>query len=287
MTTATPPPAILLTGASGGIGSACAKTLAHKGFHVYAGVRASTPALDATGITQIPLDVTDPDSVTAAAEEVGKRQDGAGLYALINNAGVLVQGPAELVPDREWQRQFEVNVHGAVRVTQAFLPALRAGGGRIVNISAASARVALPFLGPIAASKAALESISDALRVELAPWGIPVSVVQPGAMRTAIFDKASAAAEDALAHGDPRAVARYEQQRIAFEKAVAGQRFSPVETVVEVIRKAVEARRPKAYYTAGPDARQAVWLARIPPRLRDGLLIRALGLSGIEPARAH
>ncbi|WP_067826549.1 SDR family oxidoreductase [Nocardia inohanensis] len=287
MTTATPPRAILLTGASGGIGTACAQALADKGFHVYAGVRAATPALDATGITQIPLDVTDPDSVATAATEVVKRQDGAGLYALINNAGVLIQGPAELVPPQEWQRQFEVNVHGAVRVTQAFLPALREGGGRIVNISAASARVALPFLGPIAASKAALESISDALRVELAPWRIPVSVIQPGAMRTTIFDKANAAAEAALAHSDPRSVALYEQQRIAFEKAVAGQRFSPVEKVVTVIRKAVEARRPKAYYTAGPDARQAVWLARIPARLRDRLLIGALGLSGIEPALAH
>ncbi|MFB7717410.1 SDR family oxidoreductase [Nocardia sp. NPDC056100] len=276
--------AVLITGATGGIGKAAVIALADKGFHVYAGVRTETPELDVTGVTQIRVDVTDPDSIAAAVDEVAKRQDGAGLYALINNAGVLVQGPVELVPAAELRRQFQVNVGGPVQMIQGFLPLLRAGGGRIINISAASARVSLPFLGPIAASKAALESFSDALRVELTPWGIPVSVIQPGAMRTEIFAKSGAAAQEARAEADPRTVALYEQQLIALDKVMAAQRFAPVDIAVTVIVKAVESRAPKPYYTAGSDARQAVWLSRLSPRLRDRLIAHALGVSGIQAA---
>ncbi|GAB0103746.1 SDR family NAD(P)-dependent oxidoreductase [Nocardia sp. JMUB6875] len=286
MTTATSTRAILLTGASGGIGRSCALSLAAKGFHVYAGVRTVTPDLDATGITQLTLDVTDSDSVEAAAEQVAKHQDGQGLYAVINNAGVLVQGPTELVPIDEWHRQFEVNVHGPVRVIQQFLPLLRTGGGRIVNVSAASARVGFPFLGPIGASKAALESYSESLRVELAPWRIPVSIVQLGAMRTEIFAKSAAAAEAALAQADPRRVALYNRQLAAFDQATAGQRYAPVEVAATAITRAVEARRPRPLYVAGSDARLAVWLSRIPARLRDSVFQHALGLSGIEPVPA-
>ncbi|WP_194853187.1 SDR family oxidoreductase [Nocardia sp. SYP-A9097] len=277
--------AVLITGATGGIGKAAAIALADKGFHIYAGVRTATPELDVNGITQIRIDVTDTDSIAAAVAAVTKRQDGAGLYALINNAGVLVQGPVELVPPAELRRQFQVNVAGPVQMIQAFLPLLREGGGRIINISAASARVSPPFLGPIGASKAALESFSDSLRVELAPWGIPVSVIQPGAMRTEIFAKSGAAAQESLAQTDPRRVALYERQFVALDKAMAGQRFAPVDVVVGVIRAAVVARSPKAYYTAGSDARQAVWLSRLSPRLRDRLVARVLGVSGIQPTR--
>ncbi|MFE3023994.1 SDR family NAD(P)-dependent oxidoreductase [Nocardia tengchongensis] len=287
MTAPTNGRAILLTGANGGIGRACAQALAAKGFHVYAGVRTPAPELDATGITQIVLDVTDSGSVAAAADQVAKHRDGQGLHAVINNAGVLVQGPTEVVPIDEWHRQFEVNVHGPVRVIQAFLPLLRAGGGRIVNVSAGSARVAFPFLGPIGASKSALESYSESLRVELAPWRIPVSIVQPGAMRTEIFAKSTASAEAALAEADPSTVALYERQLVAFDTAAAGQRYAPPEVAAAAIVRAVQARRPKAFYTAGSDARLAIWLARIPARLRDRVFQRALGLSGIEPALAH
>ncbi|MGW4247130.1 SDR family oxidoreductase [Nocardia sp. NPDC004722] len=284
MTPATHPRAVLLTGASGGIGRACALALATKGFHVYAGVRTATPELDATGITQLTLDVTDSDGVAAAAEQVAKQQDGQGIHAVVNNAGVLVQGPTELVPISEWHRQFEVNVYGPVRVIQAFGPLLRAGGGRVVNVSAASARVPFPFLGPIGASKAALESYSESLRVELAPWRVPVSIVQLGAMRTEIFTKSAAAADIALTQADPRTVALYRRQLAAFEQAAARQRYAPVGVAVSAIVRAVEARRPRARYVAGTDARLAVWLSRIPARWRDRVFERALGLSGLEPA---
>ncbi|NUW32615.1 SDR family NAD(P)-dependent oxidoreductase [Nonomuraea sp. SMC257] len=192
---------------------------------------------------------------------------------------MIVQGPLELVPEAELRRQFEVNVYGPANVMRAFLPLVRKGKGRIVNISAPTARTAIPFLAPISASKAALESLSDAARVELAPWDIPVVLIQPGAMATAIFDKAGAAARTALAEAPAERRTLYGKQLEALDKMLAGQRLSPVTAVVDAIVRAVEARRPRPRYVVGADARALVMLSRLPTRLRDKLLTRTLGLA--------
>jgi NAD(P)-dependent dehydrogenase (short-subunit alcohol dehydrogenase family) len=269
---------VLLTGAAGGIGRAAVQALAVRGFRVYAAVRPhSQPAFD-QDVSVIPLDVTDADSVAAAAKTI-EAAEPDGLYALINNAGLIVQGPLELVPPAELHRQFAVNVYGPALVTQAFLPLLRKGHGRIVNISAPTARVAVPYAGPIGASKAALESLSTALRAELAPWHIPVIVIQPGGTDTAIFAKAGVAAEAAMTAAHPDLVALYQPQLAAVGKAMARMRSGPADAVAKVIVTAVEASRPKLLYTAGRDARMAAVLARIPARPRARLMARALGLS--------
>jgi NAD(P)-dependent dehydrogenase (short-subunit alcohol dehydrogenase family) len=269
---------VLLTGAAGGIGRAAVEALAARGFRVYAAVRPhSHPSFD-QNVCVIPLDVTDAASVAAAAKTLEAAEPG-GLYALINNAGLIVQGPLELVPPAELHRQFAVNVYGPALVTQAFLPLLRAGHGRIINISAPTARVAAPFASPIGASKAALESLSTAQRAELAPWHIPVIVIQPGGTDTAIFAKAGAAAEAAMAAADPDLVALYQPQLAAVTKAMARMRPGPVDPVAKMIVTAVEARRPKLVYLAGRDARLAAILARIPARPRARLIDRAMGLT--------
>jgi NAD(P)-dependent dehydrogenase (short-subunit alcohol dehydrogenase family) len=269
--------AVLLTGAAGGIGRAAVQALTVRGFRVYAAVRPnSQPAFDQNARV-IPLDVTDPDSVADAAKTIDAAEDG-GLHALINNAGLIVQGPLELVPPAELHRQFAVNVYGPALVTQAFLPVLRKGHGRIINISAPTARVAVPFAGPIGASKAALESLSAALRMELAPWHIPVIVIQPGGTDTEIFGKAGTAAEAAMAAADPDLVALYQSQLDAVAKAMSRMRPGPVDAVAKVIVTAVEARRPKLLYLAGRDARLAGILARIPARPRARILARLMGL---------
>jgi NAD(P)-dependent dehydrogenase (short-subunit alcohol dehydrogenase family) len=200
-TTSEHPRAVLLTGAAGGVGRALTHALVGRGYLVYAAARRrDDPRLvDDPRVRSVELDVTDPDSVGRAAAEVAAAQEGRGLHGVVNNAGAIVQGPVELVAPADLRAQFDVNVVGPATVLGEFLPLLRTGRGRVVNISAATARVAVPMMGPISASKAALESLSDALRVELAPWGIPVSVIEPGAMDTAIFAKASAQAEGALA----------------------------------------------------------------------------------------
>ncbi|HEX2316105.1 MAG TPA: SDR family NAD(P)-dependent oxidoreductase, partial [Thermomonospora sp.] len=277
--------AILVTGATGGIGSALVRALADRGHTVYAGTRGDLPErLAHPRVRALRLDVTDERAVAEAAAEVRTLQGGRGLHAVVNNAGLIVQGPLELVPPDELRRQLEVNVLGPAVVTRAFLPTLREGHGRVINVSAASARTALPYLGPISASKAALESLSDALRVELAPWGVPVSVVRPGAVATGIFGKAETAARVALTQADPAAVDLYRPWLEAMERAMAGQSLAPVDGVVRTLVRAVEARRPRRHYTAGRDARLLVLLSRMPGRLRDRMVASALGLSRVAAA---
>jgi NAD(P)-dependent dehydrogenase (short-subunit alcohol dehydrogenase family) len=233
----------------------------------------------------VPLDVTDPDSVAAAARAVADEQRGAGLHAVINNAGVIVSGPLELIPPAELHRQFAVNVYGPALVTSEFLPLLRQGKGRVVNISAPTARVAIAYAGGISASKAALESLSTAARVELAPWRIPVIIVVPGAMATDIFVKSAAMAKVAFDEAPPERVALYRAQLDAVDAALARQRNAPAETAARVVVKATEARRPKLRYTAGADARLAGLLSRLPGRTRDRLITRTLGLHAVPAGR--
>ncbi|OHV44422.1 hypothetical protein BCD48_02500 [Pseudofrankia sp. BMG5.36] len=277
-------PAVLVTGAAGGIGTAITETLARRGLHVYAAVRGGGEHLKGLpNVDIVGLDVTDRGSVRAAAEQVTAARRDRGLRAVVNNAGVIVHGPVELVAAAELERQFAVNVFGAVEVAQAFLPLLRAGRGRLVNISAPSASVAIPFAGPISASKAALDSFSDAARVELAPWGIHVVTVVPGAIETPIFTKADAAAQAALRDADPGKVALYSRQLEAVAGAQAAMRTSKPQTVADTVLRAIEASKPKAYYLANADARAAAMLSRLPTRTKDRLLTRMLGLRKTAP----
>jgi NAD(P)-dependent dehydrogenase (short-subunit alcohol dehydrogenase family) len=161
---------VFVTGASTGIGRATALELARRGWAVLAGLR--RPAELGPGITPVELDVTSPAQVAALR--------GRPLDALVNNAGIAVTGPLEYLPLEELREQLEVNTVGQLAVIQACLPALRAARGRIVNVSSVSGRIAFPTYGPYAASKFALEALSDSLRRELRGSGVDVVVVQPG-----------------------------------------------------------------------------------------------------------
>ncbi len=273
--------AVLITGAATGIGAAAARKLGERGYRVFAGVHTTPPASSAAGIETIPMDVTDPDGIAAAAATVRERIGTGGLRAVVNNAGVIVRGALELVPPRELKRQFAINTLGPVYVTQAFLPLLRAGRGRLINISAPTARVPVPFLGPIGASKAALKSLSAALRGELAAWGIPVVLVEPGGTDTQIFASATAAAEAALAAGDPARVALYRPHLEAFAKAAAKQSLGPVEPVADAVVTAIEARRPKRRYSSGNGVRLFGTLSHAPIGLRERLVASAFGLNRV------
>src|SRR5258708_33287478 len=180
---------VVATGASTGIGEACALRLDRRGFHVFAGVRREVDGgalkQKASGrLTPILLDVTDASSIKSAAAAVAASLDEEGLSGLVNNAGIAIAGPLEFLPIDELRRQFEVNVIGQIAVTQAFLPLLRKGHGRIVNMGSISGRLAFPLLGPYAASKFALRALTTALRMELRPWGIPVSIIEPSGIAT-------------------------------------------------------------------------------------------------------
>jgi NAD(P)-dependent dehydrogenase (short-subunit alcohol dehydrogenase family) len=271
--------AVLVTGSTGGIGTATVRRLQSRGFTVYAGARGR--AEFEPGVRVLPLDVADPDSVAAAAKRVSAEVDG--LWAVINNAGVIVQGPLELVPADEWRRQLEVNTLGPASVVREFLPLVRAGRGRIVNVSASTGRVAMPLLGALSASKAGLEALSNALRLELAAWKIPVVVIEPGTTETEIFARAGAAADASLQRADRERVELYHAHLAAYEKAMSRFKPGPVEKVAEVIVRAVEARRPHRRYAVAEARTLGAILPKLPAGLRDRVLSSAVGLNGIKP----
>jgi NAD(P)-dependent dehydrogenase (short-subunit alcohol dehydrogenase family) len=269
---------VFITGAAAGIGAATTSRLAEAGYRVFAGVHRETGSLASIpGVAPVAIDVTDPSVVENAAKAVADATGGDGLRAVINNAGVIVSGPLELVPAEQLSRQFEINTLGPARVTQAFLPLVREGKGRIINISAPTARVPIPF-SLIGATKAALESLSDSLRIELRAWGIPVVVIEPGGTDTAIFAKAEAATQAALGAADPARVALYSDQLAAVAKAAAKQKLGPTDAVAKTIVAAVGARRPKRFYTAGSGAATFAVLAHLPTGVRERLIKTAFGL---------
>ena len=185
---------IVITGASTGIGKACALHLDKLGYQVFAGVRTETDALslqDASSdrLTTFYIDIAKSESILSATNMLKSTLKSVGLDGLINNAGIVVAGPLEFVPIDSLRSQLEINVIGHIAVTQALLPLLRQAQGRIINMSSVSGRVATPFLGPYAASKFALEALSDSMRLELMPWDINVSVIERGPISTPIWTK--------------------------------------------------------------------------------------------------
>jgi NAD(P)-dependent dehydrogenase (short-subunit alcohol dehydrogenase family) len=265
---------VLVTGASSGIGRACALRMRGAGWSVYGGVRSAedADALRARDVEPVEVDITDAGQVAAAAEAVGPELDG-----LVANAGIAVAAPLELVPLDELRRQLEVNVVGQVAVLQALLPALRRRRGRVVLMGSIGGRSALPFLGPYAASKHALEAFADVLRVELAPWGIAVSIVEPASIRTAMWTKGAAHAEALRESVAPAAASLYAERLTRFRE-VALKRGPGVDpdVVAKSVEHALTAARPKARYVVGRDAHLRAWIERLPTRVRDRVLARAL-----------
>ena len=273
---------VVITGASTGIGHAAAVRLAAAGFTVYAGVRndADAERLRAAGLQPLTIDVTDQATIAAAAAEVGEAVGGAGLAGLVNNAGIAVSGPVEFIPIEDWRRQLEVNVIGQVATIQAFLPLLRAGHGRIVNVSSIGGRIALPLVGPYAASKFALEAISDSLRRELRGQGIEVSVVQPGGVKTPIWDKGLSAADKIEAATPPEGRRLYGAIIDALRRQVetiATKTGMEPEEVAEPILHALTAEKPRTRYLVGREAKLRWAIAkRVPDRVFDRLVASQL-----------
>ncbi len=270
---------MVITGASTGIGAACATHLRGLGFRIFGGVRKPEDAerLRSAGAEPLTIDVTDADSIRSAASQLGD----APLAGLVNNAGVAVAGPVEFVPIEELRHQLEVNVIGQVAVTQAFLPALRRARGRVVNIGSIGGRVALPLLSPYAASKFALEAITDSLRRELRPWGMHVSIVEPGAVATPIWDKSRAANEEVASRMPPESLELYGKliDRIRTETIGLGETGTPPIKVAEAVAHALTASRPKTRYLVGSEAKsRARAAALLPDRVFDALIARTLGI---------
>jgi len=278
MTTSKQP--IVITGASTGIGKATALHLDQLGFEVFASVRkeADLESLKKAGsnrLTPIILDVTDSDTIESAVDTVAKATPG-GVFSLINNAGLSLNGPLELVPTDEMKRLLDVNVLGVLTTTRAFLPLLRERKGSIINISSGHGLLAIPDKSVYAASKFALQAISDSLRVELKPFGVSVSCVVVGKVETAVLGKIVSDRERMIAAAGPELASLYSPLLEFFDKEVKGiPGIEPIE-VAMVVASALTAKRPKARYLIGPGAKKMKNLARLPVGFRDRMMYQAI-----------
>ena len=266
---------VVVTGASTGLGLAVARELASRGFHVLAGVRRDHDAnvIRSPAIEPVILDVTEPAQVEALASRVA--DDPRPLRALVNNAGIQVNGPVESLPLDQWRRVFEVNLFGQVALIQALLPALLGSRGRVVNISSVGGRIALPTYGAYAGAKFGLEAVSDALRREVAPLGVQVVVVEPGGVRTEMAARGIATAHHLAARMTAEHAERYGSLIEAVNTLMASGTASGVtaDVAAHVIARAVTTRRPRPRYTIGRDATRVLRLAEVLP---DRVLDRAI-----------
>ncbi|MFD8626985.1 SDR family oxidoreductase [Streptomyces hygroscopicus] len=266
---------VVVTGASTGMGASAARELARQGFHVLAGVRRDrdADAIRSTGIEPVILDITKSEQVEALAARVA--DDPRALHALVNNAGIQVNAPVEALPMAEWRRVFEVNLFGHIAVTQALLPALLRGKGRVINISSIGGKFAMATYGAYAGTKFALEAVSDSLRREVGPLGVQVVVVEPGGIRTEMAARGIATANQLAAQMTPTQKERYGDLVQANNKLMASGTASGLtaDAAARVIAKAVTARRPRTRYTAGRDAALIMRLGRM---LSDRTLDRVL-----------
>ena len=278
--------AVVITGASTGIGEACALSLDKLGYRVFAGIR---KAADGESLRRraserlfpFRLDVSDQTEVEQAARTVIEALGGGGLAGLVNNAGIVVGGMLEFLPLDALRHQLEVNVVGQIAVTQVFLGSLRKARGRIVNIGSLSGLISSPFSGPYCASKFALEALTDSLRLELRPWKIHVSIVEPGFIQTPIVSKSLAAAEALQAQLPPEALELYGPHLRAVRDATEREaaKAAPTEVVVKAVVHALTARRPHTRYAVGAHSGFEISLGRaLPDRWRDTLIARHMGL---------
>jgi len=276
---------VLVTGASSGIGEASALDLDRRGFRVFAGVRKEE---DAEGITRagsgrltpVMLDVTDADAISRAREIVERGLEGEPLAGIVNNAGVGVGGPIEMLDLDDLRRQFEINTIAPVAVTQAFLPALRASRGRVVNMSSVGGRIGQPFLGPYSASKFALEALSDVMRRELRRWGIHVALVEPGNVKTRIWEKGATQAAEIRGRASEEELRLYGASMDRMEKVIklADRTGAPADKVAKAVAHALTSDRPRTRYLVGVDARVQLAVAKgLPTRLVDRLFARVAG----------
>ncbi len=286
---------ILITGCSSGLGRITAIHLAQRGWRVIAGVRKDSDAqsivsearaLNIQDLATLNIDVTDADSIAHATRELAGLIAPGTLSAVVNNAGTSVVGPLELVPLTEWRRQFEINVFGQIAVTQAVLPMLRdhrrahgRGSARIVMMSSIAGKVSQPMLGPYTSSKFALEALSDALRMELAPQGIQVSLIEPGAFESNIWAKGKSSA-DAMDRAHP-AFPIYDQMLKNLERGVDKVAKHPAIAVARAVERALTRSAAPARILVGMDAKAGAiskWL--LPTRLFDFALRKTFGVPG-------
>jgi NAD(P)-dependent dehydrogenase (short-subunit alcohol dehydrogenase family) len=286
---------VLISGTSTGIGAACAARLASAGWKVYGGVRNKVDGDALTeqvsgDVTPVQLDVTSNDDIESVLARIG--EDVGALDGLVNNAGITVGGPVELLNEEDWRHQFEVNFFGLVNLTKAALPLVSTVDGRFVHIGSISGRIAGGGTGPYSASKHAVEAFNWALRGELARnTKMSSSVIEPGVIKTAIWGKGMRHVDDLEERMfDDDMKARYgfllDRNRGFIQESMS--RAIEADEVAKAVEMALTSARPKARYLVGVDAKAGAIMARMPDRVFERLMaanakrLEKLG-RGLEP----
>ncbi len=273
--------ALLITGASSGIGEACALKLDELGFLVFAGVLSDEEGKKlkkkaSHRLITILIDVTDTDSISAAVDIITSKVGEQGLFGLINSGGVGIFGPLEFIPVKEFRKQIEINVIGQLAVTQKFLHLLRKRHGRIVNIGSACGEIAYPYFGPYCASKFALKALTDSLRMELEPWGINVSIIESGNVKTQFLRNALRSFEDMVNNFSPHAIQLYDFAINHCRELAKNINGIPVDHVVQAVIHALLAEKPKKCYLIGREAKLMFALSRMPGKIQTLFVKRSL-----------
>lgn len=268
---------VVVTGTSSGIGKATAEQLAAEGFHVLAGVRRQEDAdnIKQKNIEPVILDITAIDTLRALAERVEQDPLGRPLRAVVNNAGIAVNAPLEMVPLDELRRQIEVSVIGQVAVIQALTPALLKSGGRVVNIGSVGGKISMPGFGIYSAAKYAMEAINDSLRREMSSFGLKVIMITPGGVSTSLSEKGVTTADRLSKLMTPDQHRRHDRLFDAVKAQAESWATSgiPPKRVAEVVSRAIHANNPRTRYTAGRDSALLTRLVRIlPDKLLDRML---------------
>jgi NAD(P)-dependent dehydrogenase (short-subunit alcohol dehydrogenase family) len=285
--------AVVVTGASTGIGRATALFLDEKGYRVFAGVRkqadAESLAEEASDrLTPITIDVTQEHSIASAEQQVQSAVGKDGLVGLVNNAGVGNGGPIETLDLQELRDVLEVNLVGQVAVTQAFLPQIRTAKGTVVFIASIGGRVASPMMSPYNMSKFAVEALGESLRHEVAPWEIDVAVVEPGSIDTPIWRKGAETAGDQTSRMSATDKRLYGKQLARMQEVLqeTASRGIPPDKVAKVIHHAIESEKPKHRYLVGRDAKIGARLkGTLPDRTFSKLAGRQLKMPTDVPAK--
>ncbi|MCY4411276.1 MAG: SDR family oxidoreductase [Caldilineaceae bacterium] len=272
------PKTVLITGASSGIGRACALRMDRAGWQVFATVRKDSDAnrlqSETTARLQtVQLDVTDADQVKETARAVAEAVGANGLHGLINNAGIAGGGLLEFLDPADFRQVLETNTIAPLTVTQSLIPLLRKAQGRILMVSSEAGFSSTPLLSPYSASKFALEALTDGMRLELRPWGIDVVSVQPGAIDTDIWEKARYYAEKTLQKYPPGAFEMYGPLLEMMTESLERPRGVDPDKVAKTVQTILSVPRPKARYLVGRDAVFRRWLERLPTALRDKIIL--------------
>jgi len=272
--------AIVITGTSTGIGKACALHLDKLGFNVYAGVRKQADGDNlkkeaSENLTPVILDVSDTESINAAAGVIEK-ETGGNVFGLINNAGIGRGGALEVTPVAEIRKLMEINVIGLMAMTQAFIPMLREAKGRIINIGSTSSMLAFPGASAYSASKFAVRAITDSLRLELKPFGMSVILVAPGAVESEIWDKGKAYKEKLRKTVKPEIAQLYAPLIKFGDKLNDELKKIPADEVAKAVAHAFTSKKPKRYYIVGNDAKGAAKAAKLPKGLMDWIILKRI-----------